>query len=54
VAQYYASWCSQLVIDRADEHLADEVRDACGSVAVCGTLMSDPQQAAELLAALGL
>ena len=54
VATYYAPFCSTLVIDRADEHLAHDVREACGSVVVCGTLMSDPSQAAELVAAVGL
>lgn len=54
VAHFYAPFCSQLIIDHHDAHLAEEVRDACGSVVVSGTLMSDPVQGRELLAALGL
>jgi LPPG:FO 2-phospho-L-lactate transferase len=48
VARLYRSLASALVIDDADAHLADAVRDAGVEPVVCDTIMADADRAARL------
>lgn len=48
VARMYAPWCSTLVIDNADSHLAHEVEREGMKCVVTNTIMSSPDIAAEL------
>lgn len=48
VARMYSSWCSTLVIDAADAHLADDVEREGMKCVVTNTIMSTPDIAADL------
>lgn len=48
VARLYAPWCSTLVIDNADAHLAEAVEREGMTCVVTNTIMSSPDVAADL------
>jgi len=48
VARMYAPWCSTLIIDNADAHLAEEVEREGMKCVVTNTIMSSPDVATDL------